>query len=422
MLLLGQNLKTITTGLLLCVGSILGLNIVVDDYFDEHLNGIEQNESLYLAAEDTVRAEQFGVRADYNGHSGTDNQNALQQAINYCSNRNKILKLPSGRIMLNSYAKSLAAKAHGNILELRTNTKIIGDHSEIVIGSFFHDKNFIVFSGLNSPQTQDFTILKNIHIKNLTINFNAGKSIMKTKYLLRKGIELGHTIIGEISYCKFINGDISCGIATGFGNKNISTRINIHHNLFKDLTTSPQNKDHTSVYLNSTYSSISHNQFINNPLQGKLVSCAAELHSSHTKFTNNTTKGYTRMMFLVAANSENKKVENLTVTHNWAEITNAAIYLWLEDRTSINNILISANTIKNNHIPGYSMLYNGTQGIIADARVAENAVVKNMEISNNKTTIQRTEIRGRAVNYATKFNFKSKNNLCNGCKDGLFYP
>lgn len=421
MLLLGQNLKTIAIGLLIGIGSIVSINVGSGQYFHQNHHRIEPTESVYLGAADTVRAEQFGVRADYNGSSGADNQNALQQAINYCSSKNKILKLPSGRIMVNSYGKSLAAKAHGNILELKSNTTIIGNHSEIVVGSFFNNKNFIVFSGLNSPQTQDFTVLKNISIKNLTINFNAGKSLMKTKYLLRKGIELGHTIGGEISFCQFINGDISCGIATGFGSKNISTSIKIHHNLFKDLTTSPKNKDHTSVYLNSTYSSISHNQFINNSLQGKLVSCAAELHNSHTEFINNTTKGYTRMMFLVAATSENKNVENLIVAHNRAEITNSAVYLWLEERASLNNILITANNVTNNHIPGYSMLYNGTQGIIADARIAENAVVKNMEISNNRTIIQWTEIKGRAVNYATKFNFKSKNNVCNGCKDGLFY-
>ncbi|WP_291059906.1 MULTISPECIES: hypothetical protein [unclassified Empedobacter] len=126
-------------------------------------------------------------------------------------------------------------------------------------------------------------------------------------------------------------------------------------------------------------------------------------------------------LHLAAINTENLKINNLKIQENNAQITNAAIYFWLEKNTSMNNIFIEKNTVTSNHIYGESMLYNGTQGLLADAKDEKNTYINSLVIRNNTITIKSTEIKGRAVKYATKYKFKDENNNCVGCKDGVFF-
>lgn len=383
-------------------------------------------QNLKSVTKDTVDASSFGVKADYNGKTGTDNRKALQLAIDYCSTNKKILILPKGKILINSYGITQSAKAHANILELKSDTKIIGKGSELVLGNFFHDKPFVLLSGLNTVSTTDFTNLKNIEIKNIIFNFNNKEVFMVTKYQLMRGIEMGHCINGEVSNCTFINGDLTAAIITGQGNRSVSTNVKIHHNKFIDLIKSDKNEDHTSVYLNSTHSSIFQNTFTNRSVQGKTVACAGELHNSYTSFHDNVITGYLRMNFVAAQEIENHHITQLSIIDNIAFITSAAVYLWTEDNTSISNLTIKNNKVTSSHVDGYSMFYNASQGIMADATVGENTLVENIIIENNQSIIKKTIISGRAVNFLIdknrKFkNFKEQNNSCTGCKDGKFY-
>lgn len=221
----------------------------------------DYNKTLGLVDEkkydsDTVNAVKFGVKADYNGKTGTDNTKSLQIAIDYCSTNNKVLLLPEGRILVNSYGLTPSAKTHANILEIKSNTKIIGNHSEFVLGKNFHDKPFVLLSGLNAVNTKDFKNLRNIEIKNIIFNFNSQEVFMVTQYQLMRGIELGQCINGVISNCTFINGDLTSAIVTGQGNRDLSSNIKIYNNKFINLIKSPKNEDHTSVYLNSQNNSI----------------------------------------------------------------------------------------------------------------------------------------------------------------------
>lgn len=368
-----------------------------------------------------VNATTFGVKPDYKNGIGTDNTKFLQDAIDFCSKNNLTLLLPKGKILLNSYGITSADKAHVNILQLKSNLTIKGNKSELVIGSFFHDKHFIVFSGFNSIDSSKFDTLQNIKIKNITIDFNSQNSYMVSGYKLRRGIELGHTKNVTISDCKFYNGDISCCIGSGFHSKNFSSNIEISNNIFLDLTQSSQNIDHTSVYINSLNSKVHHNKFINSSIQGKLVACATEFHNSDNQFYKNTINGYTRMMFLASTKIENKEISNLIIRDNFAELTNAGIYLWVEENCKIKTILIKKNTFISEHVSGYGMIHNGTQGILADARNDVNAKIEDMTITENKTIIKKTVIGGRAVQFATEYTFKDTNNTCEGCNDGLFY-
>ena len=370
---------------------------------------------------DTIDAVQFGVKADYNGKTGTDNRRALQLAIDFCGIHKKVLRLPKGKMLVNSYTINKGAFAHGSIIELKSDTNIVGINSEIILGNYFDDKPFIVFSGFNTENPDNFKTIENINIHNLTIDFNVLESKMRSKYQLRKGIELGHCINAKIEKCIFKNGDITCAIASGYGSKNINTNVQIFNNQFLNLINSDQNIDHTSVYINSSKSKVHNNRFINNNIQGKLVACATEFHNSDCDFFNNTIEGYTRMMFLASTLSENHLIKNLKIFNNNAKITNAVIYLWLERGTNFINILIENNNFYSTHVPNKSMLYNGTQGIIADAKDEKNTDVSNMAIRNNKINITNTVIKGRAVKYATKYKFVVINNPCTGCKDGVFY-
>ena len=393
----------------------------------------EYNRSLQLlttdakiAITDTIEASSFGVKADYNGKIGTDNRKALQLAIDFCSANQKVLRLPKGKILVSSYGITPSARAHANILELKSNTKIVGNNSELVVSKAFHDQSFVLLSGLNAVHTKDFVNLSNIEIKNITFNFNNKEVFMATKYQLMRGIEMGQCINGEVANCTFLNGDLTSAIITGQGNRNVSKNIKIHHNKFIDLIKSPKNEDHTSVYLNSTESSIFENTFTNRSVQGKLVACAGELHNSNTSFYNNTISGYLRMNFVAAAATENHHISQLSIYNNRASITSAAVYLWTDDNTSISNLSIKNNTITSTHVDGYSMAFNGSQGILADATVGKNTLVENIVVENNKSVIAKTIISGRAVNFLIdknrKFkNFKEQNNTCTGCKDGKYY-
>lgn len=391
----------------------------------------DYNKTLRLVDEkkydsDTVNAVKFGVKADYNGKTGTDNTKSLQIAIDYCSKNNKVLLLPEGRILVNSYGLTPSAKTHANILEIKSNTKIIGNHSEFVLGKNFHDKPFVLLSGLNAVNTKDFKNLRNIEIKNIIFNFNSQEVFMVTQYQLMRGIELGQCMNGVISNCTFINGDLTSAIVTGQGNRDVSSNIKIYNNKFINLIKSPKNEDHTSVYLNSQNSSIYNNTFDNISDQGKIVACAGELHNSNTSFYGNEVRGYLRMNFIAAASTENHNITNIEVHNNTAYITSAAVYLWTDDNTTISNLKIYDNKIFSSHINGYSMSFNGTQGIVADATVGKNTLIQDISILNNQTSILKTNIKGRAVNFmfdkGRKFkNFKEENNSCTGCKDGKYY-
>lgn len=391
----------------------------ISDNKDYHDNYIKFD-SVKIT-KDTVNGNFFGIKADFNGISGTDNREALQIAVDYCSKHKKTLLLPKGKILLNSFGISKGSKAHGNIIDLKSNTKIVGNFSELIIGNMFDDRNFIVFSGYDSDDPNASSEMSNIGFERITINFNSSKSYMRTGYRLRKGIEFGHTKNGYVKGCIFKNGDLSCAIATGHGNRNISSNIRIYNNKFIDLIKSDHNEDHTSVYINSQFSEVYHNEFTNNSIQGKLVACATELHNSNTKFYNNTVIGYTRMMFLVAIGKENEHITNLKIYDNNASITNAAIYLWLEKNGTINNLFIENNKITSRHIEGYSMAQNGTQGLLADSKDEDNTEIKNMIVKNNTINITNTVFRGRAVKYATKYKFKDIGNICINCSDGDYY-
>lgn len=368
-----------------------------------------------------IYASDFGVKGDYNGKNGTDNTLSLQNAIDYASTNNKILVLPKGKILLNSYGKQQEDSVHGNILQLKSNITIKGLNSEIIIGNHFHDKSFIVFSGFNSPSVVNFSTLRNIRLQDFSIDFSSNSSYMKTKYSLRKGIEFGQTINGSIENLTFKNGDIVCAIATGYGKKNISKYITIKNSTFINLVKSEQNIDHSTLYINSQNGTFTNNRFMNSNIQPKLMACAVEFHNSNNKFNNNKISGYTRMMYIAATRDENPKIDNLVISQNNAKITNAAIYLWLEENTKFNNIKILSNDITCTHVANYSMLYNGTQGLLADARADKNTSVTNMHLKDNNIKIEKTIFDGRAVKYNTKYNFKDENNSCIGCKDGNHY-
>lgn len=379
-----------------------------------------------IVDKDTIDGSFFGIKADFNGKKGTDNRAAIQMAIDYCSKNKKTLLLPKGKILLNSYGITPSAISHANIIELKSNSNIIGNNTELIVGPNFDDKHFVVLSGLNAVEIKDFTKLENINIKNITINFNSENVNMKTGYMLMRGIELGQLVNGEVSYCTFINGDITAAIITGNGSKDISKNISVHHNKFIDLIKSKENYDHTSVYLNSQYSSIYNNEFINHSTQGKLVACAGELHNSNTSFHDNVIDGYTRMNFVVSTQTENHFTKNLSIYNNRAKVTNAAVYLWTNENMVIDSIRIYDNNITCTHVNGYSTEYNGTQGIVADAKVEKNSYINNLIIENNSTTISRSIYGERAVNFAfakTRVikNFIQKNNKCTGCTDGNFY-
>ena len=132
------------------------------------------------------------------------------------------------------------------------------------------------------------------------------------------------------------------------------------------------------------------------------------------------------MNYVAAILSENPNITDIKIYNNRATLTSAAVYLWTEDNTRISNLSITNNKIFSSHVDGYSMYYNGTQGILADARVGENSIIKGLLVEKNETEILKTNISGRAVNFMFEKDrvfedFKERNNVCRGCNDGKYY-
>ena len=306
----------------------------------------------------------WGVKGD----GVTDDRIQFQRAIDICSKHNIRLDVSNIKLYLNSYSDKEVIEVHGGIIELRTNTHInLENGAEIIIGRYFDNKRFVAFSGLNALNVSNFVIVRNVKITGGKISFSGNESQMRGKtnggagYLRRIGIDPGKCIDFEVSNVIFENGDLSNCICVGW--QADASQVKIINNTFKELTTTnepfepysgyggaiiPVNVDHSTLYLNSHFSEVSGNIFIGDEI-ARLVSCAMELHGSHSTATNNKVINYLRFAFICTSSLEKGYITNITIANNVANLTSTAIWIWSQNAV-VSNVKIIGNNFKFTHV------------------------------------------------------------------------
>ncbi len=311
-----------------------------------------------------VYATSFGVKSSYT----VDQRANVQKAIDVCSALGLKLVFPSGHYLINSYSENPLTTSHKNVLELKSYLDIeFEEYSVMKVGNFFDDKDFVLFSGFNADNEQNFTNLYNISFSGKgIIDFSGDASQMRTGYMRRVGVEGGRCTNFTIDGLYWTNGDLSNCISIGRGAYGGNVRIS--NCTFENLVTGNYkvNIDHSTIYGNVNFLSVENNLFIGNFVMS-LIACACELHGNHSSFNNNKVISYTRMNFIASFISEKGNIGNLTVSNNIAEITNTAVNIWADSGTTISNVLVTGNNIKHIHvdIPNEQNLkfYNGYQSL-----------------------------------------------------------
>ncbi|WP_123838370.1 hypothetical protein [Chryseobacterium oncorhynchi] len=346
-------------------GQTLGVNDpkVLNDEIIYRSRGSEYYVNTVVFSSKRVYVTTFGVVSDLR----FDQRSSVQKAINICSELRLKLVFPNGYFLINSYTDDIKLRgAHSNILELKSNLDIeFEEYSVIQLGTYFDNKNFVLFSGFNHEESNMLTPISNITLKGKgTIDFNGNLSQIRGKdrnrIIRRFGFEGGNCTNVLIDGLHWVNGDLSNCIGTGWaenGNKFI-----IQNCIFEELTKSHEesNYDHSTIYGNANFLTVHNNIFIGNE-QMKLVGCACEIHGSNASFSNNKIYNYLRMNFVVGNIGEKGSVSDISISDNIAEVTSGGVYIWPNSKASVSNLLISSNNIKHIHVPGKDMWYNGTQ-------------------------------------------------------------
>lgn len=338
-----------------------------------------------------VNVQDFGAVGD----GVTDDRQAVENAINSLSSTGGTVYFPKGTYLLNSYSSDTArVSAHAQILPILSNVSLVGQSgAEIVVGDFFDDKNFSVFNGLAAVKTNSVE-LKNIGFYNLNVSFSGATSIMRTAYRLRVIMRLGWVVNGVVDGCYFYDGDLSNGIASGceFDIDDVrGNDLKITNNTFKNLVQqNPENFDFTCIYNGAARTVIANNIFEETTDQGAIVGCAVEMHNSFISTDNNIISGYTRGVWFVASSAEVLNPIGQSATNNQAYVTNAFAYLWCDTGCSLSNINCSNNAVFCAHVPGYSQLYNGNQGLVASSNSLGLGDIDSAIFSGNMVNIQYT--------------------------------
>ena len=369
---------------------------------------------------ESVSVKDFGAVGD----GVTDDRLAIEKAISHLQAiGGGVLYYPTGTYLLNSYSSDTAlVSAHSQILPIVSSIHHnMAEAASIVVGNFFDDKSFLVFSGFNAINPVDFTVITDVSFKNIKMSFSGATSRMRTAYQRRIAIEFGKIVDGIVEGCTFHTGDLSNCIGAGYDNT--GERLRIAHNLFIDLVQeNTVNIDHTSCYIGTRNSIITSNIFRATTTQMRRIGCATEMHNSNIICIGNIIENYTRGVWFVSQEAENTFCFNQAAIGNIANITNAFAYIWVEDGCTVQNILLSANEIVCSHILGDPAIYNGYQGLIGSSKPTSSGNVASVTCSNNNIKIGLTVTAGTATALAFEKPYsqvKIENNSFFGVVDGV---
>jgi hypothetical protein len=367
--------------------------------------------SSVVASNNTVYVRAFGAKSDayiskptpiagvmgwapIRNPSTTDSRAAIEKAINYASSIGGATVVFDGDFYVNSYSADTAlVSAHSQIFPVKSNITYKGvNNAHIVVGSFFDDKTFLLFSGFNAPSTSDFTKIFNVAFKDLSFDFHGESSRMRTSYKRRLGIDFGWAFNTEVSWCNFENGDLTNAIGIGNGPREGDTCTINNCNFFNLVQENPVNIDFTANYIGARNSIVTDCRYSNASTQGARVACAVEFHAPLCKFSDSTIYGgYTRGFWVTSHIDENPHVYHCVADNITSYTTNAFCWLWSEAGCTVESAAVRNCNIKCHHIVGDPLLYNANQGLVSSSGDGTTGEIKTFHGTNNLVEIVYTD-------------------------------
>lgn len=272
----------------------------------------------------------------------------MQNAINYLSALGGgELIIPSGEWFLNSYSTDTHVAAHNGIIQFKSNVCIeLESGASIRLGSFFNGKPFKIFAGWDNATPSLSGDLQNVHV------FGRGKVNLQGITQAPGGNLTAVAEFGKSYDCSWTvnceNADVTWVITMGWNGQ--GHNCHVHNCAFKNLTSSVNNQDHSTVYVNCPDSTVHDVYFFDTSVRAKEIACAVELHQPGTAMRNCNVTGYCRGAYISAAPSEAIYLTDIAVEDNIAKVSTHFVNLWLDSSTSgsevsLNGCVISGNTV-----------------------------------------------------------------------------
>lgn len=312
----------------------------------------------------------FGAKADFtdpvNAADANDDRLAIQRTIDYlASNGGGEVTFNSGKYWVNSYTESpLSAEPTYDIIMMQPNVSFSwSGGSQIIVGNFFHDKKFHLFSGYLVGNAS----LYNVHFKRpyitsiLAENYKVTASHRRVVIEFRncENVTVKDGVVRDIELSNCIGAGVSEGSRKG---KN----AHVSGMLFLNLTKSGNlaNIDHTTVYLNAENSSVRNCSFVDMGTRGWEVSCPVELHASNTSFTDSYVYGYTRGGWFVGEAIDGT-TKNQKIANNSGIVAHTVAQVWSVDDSTLQNCLLVDNDFELIQPSGGTPANFGNQALIS---------------------------------------------------------
>lgn len=230
-----------------------------------------------------------------------DSRQYLQAAIDYVSsNGGGTITIPAGYTWyLGSYGVGGIA-GHSGIIQLRSNVNL-NIEGRIHLSPFFDLKPFQVFVGFDNADPSASGNLNNCNIFGRGVIDFGGYNFGSTSQL-RCGIAFGRSYNCSVTGITFQNGDVTWAITLGWNG--YGRNCVIEGCTFDNLCLSPNNADHTSVYVGCPFSGVSNCRFYNHSEQARQNACTVELHQNNQWYRDSSITGYTRGVYIVMHGAE----------------------------------------------------------------------------------------------------------------------
>ena len=280
--------------------------------------------------------------------SSVDVRHMMQNAIDYLSSLGGgKLVIPSGEWFLNSYSTDTNVAAHNGIIQFKSNVCIeLDPGASIRLGSFFNGKPFKIFVGWDNATPSLSGDLHDVHV------FGSGKINLQGITQASGG---NLTAVAEFarSYdCSWAvnceNADITWAITLGWGGH--GHNCHVHHCAFKNLASSANNADHSTVYVNCPDSTVHDVYFLATSYRAKEIACAVELHQPGTAMRNCNIQGYCQGVYIAAAPYEVIFLSDIAVEDNIAKVSTHFVNLWLDSSTAGSEVHLIGCVISGNAV------------------------------------------------------------------------
>lgn len=367
----------------------------------------------------------FGAKAEFTRdkmNTTFDDAPAVQKTVNYLSSvRGGTVIFKNGNYWINSYQRAETSDPI-NVIDMKSDVSFKWEKgSQFIIGNYFDDKPFHIFSGL----IKDAPVMRNIHFINPYITSIIESNYLKTRYTRR--------VIAEFRQCENVSvtggiiRDVETTNVLGFGSEGkISFGATVENMKFLNVVyggLESANEDHTTIYLNAQDSKVTNCTFSNlNGEKGWRTACPCELHASNTTFSNSKVSGYTRGGWFVADSHDyttNQCIENIT-----AVIASAGIYIWCNQGKTLDTCVARNNTFICYHpIDTDIPLYYGWQGLFCGSGQDTGGLVQNVVFENNTVIYKHATSPQYQVafsrHYQNHINFTIRDNKFIGCSAGI---